>query len=133
MQQADREVGEREHDRAVEPTLEVVERLRHREREHEHRGHRAEHRDPTEPSSARTTLPEPGVADPAPPQQRQHEQAAHEPAHREVVGHQGRDLREREHEDEVEEELDRRDPGLLGDRLDARMLASLTVASSHGC
>ena len=40
---------------------------------------------------------------------------------REVFGHQRGDLRQREDEDEVEEQLDRRDPSLFGHRQQPRM------------
>jgi hypothetical protein len=52
---------------------------------------------------------EPGVADPAPPQHAEHEHPLREPLPRRRVGHQRRALGEREDEDEVEEQLERRD------------------------
>ncbi len=56
---------------------------------------------------------EPGVADPGPPQHAEHEQALGDALPGRVVGHQLRALREGEHEDEVEEQLERRDRLLL--------------------
>jgi hypothetical protein len=46
---------------------------------------------------------------------------------RQVRGHQRGDLCQREHEDEVEEQLDRRDPSLLGDRAQAGV-----ASDAHG-
>jgi hypothetical protein len=54
-----------------------------------------------------------GVSAPRPPQSGEHEHAAVEPLPRRVIRHQGRDLREREDEHEVEEKLER-DDAFLG-------------------
>jgi hypothetical protein len=51
---------------------------------------------------------QPGIGRPRPPERGQHERATADPGERRVVGEQYRDLREREHEDEIEEELARR-------------------------
>src|SRR6184192_1869511 len=55
---------------------------------------------------------EPYAACPRPPENRQHDQPATEPSPGCLLRHQGRHLREREDEHEVEEELERRDPML---------------------
>ena len=52
---------------------------------------------------------QPRVADPRPPQHAEHEQPLREPLPGRLVGHQRRALGQREHEDEVEEQLERRD------------------------
>src|SRR6185436_6085278 len=51
---------------------------------------------------------EPGVADPRPPQNSENQQAADEPVPVWIVRHQLRALGNRQHEHEVEEELERR-------------------------
>ena len=53
---------------------------------------------------------QPGIARPCPPQNRHNEQPATEPTPRRIIHQQGRHLRKREHEHEVEEELGRRHP-----------------------
>ena len=53
---------------------------------------------------------QPGIARPRPPQNRHNEQPATEPTPRRIIHQQGRHLRKREHEHEVEEELGRRHP-----------------------
>ena len=61
---------------------------------------------------------QPGIARPRPPQNRHNEQAATEPTPRRIIHQQGRHLRKREHEHEVEEELGRRYPAIrLGVKL----------------
>src|SRR5262249_10283349 len=64
---------------------------------------------------------QPGVRGPDPPERREDQQAAPEPAPRRILREHRRDLREREDEDEVEEQLERRDP-----------LLTLGVQFAHG-
>ena len=64
---------------------------------------------------------QPCVGRPRPPERGEHEYPAADPCERRVVGEQRRDLREREHEDEVEEELPRRDAVLVFDGRDAHL------------
>jgi hypothetical protein len=99
VQDAHREVGEGKHDGTAQAAVDVVEGLRNRERHHEHRCHGTEHRDAADAFVCLHDVPEPGVADPAPPEQGEHEQTAKHAADRDVVGHQRRDLRQREDED----------------------------------
>ena len=53
---------------------------------------------------------QPGVADPRPPEDAEHQQPLRQPLPGRVVDHQRRALGDREHEDEVEEKLQRRHP-----------------------
>ena len=104
----DEEGGAEEH--AV-----VVEHARHHERRDEHRDQRDEQRGADDAVLGVDGVRQPGVGRPRPPERGQHEHAAADPGERRVVGEQRRDLREREHEDEVEEELPRRDAVLVLD------------------
>ena len=70
------------------------------------------------PSSALHDAAEPRVAHPAPPQDGHDEHAAHDLAEaRSVLGHDRGDLGQREDEDQIEEQLQRRDRRPLPDRL----------------
>jgi hypothetical protein len=99
----------------------VVERLRHGDGKNERGGHRGEHRGSPEPLLRLDDVAEPRVADPRPPQQCEDQQPAHDHVGGQVARHQGRDLCEGEDEDEVEEQLDRRDASLLLDRQEPRV------------
>ena len=64
---------------------------------------------------------EPRVADPRPPQQGEHDHPLGHAGPGRVADHEPRHLGDREHEDEVEEELERRDTLLaLGPGADVR-------------
>ena len=121
VQQTQRQVGDRDDDRPGQATRAIFERFGYRHGQHEHRGHRAEHRHTAEAFIGAQHVPHPGETDPTPPEEAKHQQAAEQAVDREVVRHQGGDLREREDEHQVEEQLDRSDPCVLRDRLDARM------------
>jgi hypothetical protein len=89
------------------------ERARHAQRDHEEGGHRGEHRQPDRPLLWIDDAGQPRVADPRPPHHAEHEHALGNALPRRVVGHQRRALRQREDENEVEEQLQRGDAGLL--------------------
>ena len=82
---------------------------RHRQRDDEHRSHRGEHRQPDAALIDVHRAREPRVSDPGPPERREHEHPVQDPAPRRVVREQARDLRNREDQDQVEEELERGD------------------------
>ncbi len=88
----------------------VAEGFRHAERDQQQRRHRAE-----DDQAHRTLLGvdhagQPGVAGPGPPEHAEHQQALGQARPGRVVRHQRRALGYRQHEDEVEEELQRRYP-----------------------
>ena len=101
------QVGEREQQRVV------AERLRDGQRHEHHRRHRDEHHQPRPEVLAGDVVGQPRERRPAPPQRGEHEQPLADRGPREVVRHQARHARDREHEHEVEEQLERRD-ALLG-------------------
>ena len=122
MEQPQREVRDGEDDRSEQPAGQVDERLGHAERQHEHRAHRAEHGHAADALVRAQDVAHPREPHPAPPEQAEHQHPAHDPLPREVVGHQGGHLGEREDEDQIEEQLDRRDARVLRHRLDPRVL-----------
>ena len=84
-------------------------------------GHRAEDRQPHDALLGVDDAGQPRVADPRPPQHAEDQQPAGHALPGRVVGHQRRALRQREHEDEVEEQLERGDRLLVAqDRGQAR-------------
>ncbi len=91
----------------------LVKRLRDRESDDEHRTHRCEHRDPDRPLLGIQGVRQPGICRPRPPKRAEHEHPAEHAAPRRVVRKQAGDLRDREDEYEVEEELERCDPLLV--------------------
>ena len=97
-------VGSREHEGGV------AECLGHAQRHHEQARHGAEDRVANGALLGVDDAREPGVADPRPPQHGEHEDAACEALPGRGLRHERRALRQGEHEDEVEEELERRDP-----------------------
>ena len=103
---------EQQHDQVGDPEQHRVrtERARYGERDDEHRGHRAEHARAHRPLLRLERVGEPGVARPRPPDRREGEETAPESPPGEVVRHELGDLREGEHHDEIEEELQRGDP-----------------------
>ena len=82
----------------------------HAERDDQHRRHRPEHDQPHRALLGVDDAGQPGVADPGPPEHPEHQQSLGQPRPGRVVGHQRRALGDREDEDEVEEELQRRHP-----------------------
>ena len=107
MQQPHREVAE-------PPEQPVVgERARRRERHHEHRAHRREHHEPRQAELRVDRARQPGVPRPCPPDQREDQHPAAELREGRILREERRDLREREDEDDVEEQLERRDQRLV--------------------
>jgi hypothetical protein len=100
---ADDRVGDRELE------CQAAERARHRQRDEQHAGHRAEDHDPDRVLLGIDDARDPRVTDPRPPKEREHEEALEQAAPVRVVRHELRALRQRQDEDEVEEELERRD------------------------
>ena len=103
MQEPDAEVGEAEQHGVVS------EGARHRQPDAEHRRHRGEHRQPDAALVDVDRARQPCVSGPRPPERREHEHPVEHPVPGRVVREQARDLGDREHEDEVKEELERRD------------------------
>jgi hypothetical protein len=94
-----------------------VERLGDGERNDKHCSHGREHACAHNSFLGLERVRQPGVTRPRPPERGQDEQSAAEPVPRWVIGHEPGDLRDREDEDEIEEELERGDPLLtLGHR-----------------
>jgi hypothetical protein len=87
----------------------VVEGFRDRERRCQERPHRGEHEEALDPLLRGDVVRQPGIAAPGPPEQGEHEHALAEALPGRVVRHEQGDLGQREDEDEVEEELERRD------------------------
>ena len=103
MKEADEEVGEAEQHSVVS------ESARHRQGDAEHRRHRGKHRQSDAALVDVQRARQPCVTGPRPPDRRKDEHPVEHSAPSRVVREQARDLRDREHEDEVEEELERRD------------------------
>ncbi len=80
------------------------------------RRHRGEQRDPDPALLRIDDAGQPRIGRPRPPEQGEDEHALAEPLPGRVLRHQGRALRDREDEDQVEEELERQHPVLLAER-----------------
>ena len=118
MQHADDEVGDRE------PRGFVRECVRDGERHEEASEHRGEDEEARRDVLDVDRVGQPRVRRPRPPHEREDERGAREAGGARVLEDEGRDLGEREDEDEVEEELDVAGALLLlgGCRLDDRRL-----------
>ena len=79
----------------------------------QHHRHRREHDQPRQHQLGVDGAGQPAVARPGPPDERQQDQSAAQLGERRVLGEEPGDLRQREHEDEVEEQLERRDDRLV--------------------
>ncbi len=108
--------GADDHVAAGEDEPEVVERLGDAERDHEQRRHRREHRQPNRPLLGIDDAGQPGVGGPGPPEDAEDEQPLRDPLPGRLVRHQRRALGQRQHEDEVEEELERGHVGAVAKR-----------------
>ena len=97
-------VGEGEGER------QVAEGLRNAEGDDQQRRHRGEDHQPRRHLLRIDDAGQPGVSDPAPPKHTQHQQPLGHARPGRMVEHQRRALGDRENEDEVEEELQRRHP-----------------------
>ena len=106
---------------SAKASAEVAERLRHADRGDQHRRHRGEEDEPDRARLGVDHAGQPGVADPGPPEHAEHQQSLRQPRPGRVVRHQRGALGDREDEDEVEEELQRRHPlALAADGAQAR-------------
>jgi hypothetical protein len=105
----DRVAGD-EDQRSVEPTRLVVECLRDGKAGDEHRCRRDHEREPHHTGVAPRHVREPRVRAPGPPQQCEDDEPVEDRPRSGAVGHEPRDLCEREHVHEVEEQLERGDP-----------------------
>ena len=112
MAQAHHAVGDGEAEGAV------TERFRDTERDDEQTGHRDEHHEANPAFLGLDQAREPRVADPRPPDHREREQPPPDARPVRLGRHQRSALGEAEHEDEIEEELERLD-GLPVAQLDA--------------
>ena len=86
----------------------IAERVRDGERGDEHRPHRNQHRPPHRAHTGIDGVRQPGVGRPRPPEHAENQQTMSKPTPRRIVRQPRRDLRQREHEHEIEEELERR-------------------------
>ena len=102
--------GAEDADREGEGEAEVAEGLLDAERDDQHRRHRREDDQADRALLGVDDAGQPGVADPGPPEHAEDQQALRQSRPGLVVGHQRRALGDREDEDEVEEELQRRHP-----------------------
>jgi hypothetical protein len=87
----------------------AVERAGDGEGQDEVSGHAAEQDHPLAQLARRDRVGQPRVAAVHPPDEREHDHDLPEGLKRQVVGQHGGELRDREDEDEVEEQLERRD------------------------
>jgi hypothetical protein len=131
MQQPDEQI------RGAEEHGVVSERAGDGEGSAEHRAHCAENRQPDAAFVDVRRARQPGVGNPRPPERGEDEQSAQDSTPRRVVREQARDLRDREDEDQVEEELERGDLMLGVGRAvgvgHARIMPrSRCTAASHG-
>ena len=118
------------HDQEGDPENDAVtaERVGDGQRSDEHRRHRNQHRSPYRTDTGIDGVGQPGVGRPRPPERAEDQQAVPEPAPGRIVRQNRRDLREPEDEDEVEEELERRDALLA---LDVLLAHSRTLARTE--
>ena len=84
----------------------VTEGIRDREGDDDQTGHRAQHHDPNRALLRLDEARQPRIADPCPPEHRQHQHRSADPHPIRLGRHQRGALGEAEHEDEVEEELE---------------------------
>ena len=103
MKEPDEEVGDAEQHGVVS------EGARHRQADAEHRPHRGEHRQPDAALVDVQCARQPRVQGPCPPERREDEHPAEHSTPGRVVREQARDLGDREHEDQIEEQFERGD------------------------
>jgi hypothetical protein len=87
----------------------IAERRRDGKRRDEHGGHRHQQRRKHNALIGIDRIRQPGIGRPRPPERCEDQQPLPEPTPRRIVQQHPRDLRERQDEDEVEEELERSD------------------------
>ena len=125
-ERVEREVHDgHDQERHAEHDPVTAERVGDRQCGHEHRRHRNQHRSPHSAFTGIDGVGQPGVGRPRPPERAEDEETVPEPSPRRIIRQDGRDLREREDEDEVEEKLERSDPLLA---LDVLLAHSRTLA-----
>ena len=119
MERDDGQVAEAERDASV------LEHRGDRERHEQESGHAAEEQQPVPEDVERDGVRQPDVAVVDPPDDREQQDDLRETRPGRIVRQQPSELREREDEDEVEEELERGDPNspLVGRRLHAPTLS----------
>jgi hypothetical protein len=91
----------------------TAERARSCERHDQHRHHRAEHSEPDGAFLSVQGVRQPGVRRPSPPEGAQQKEAPEEAVPRGAVREEARHLRDCEDENEIEEQLQARDPVLV--------------------
>jgi hypothetical protein len=126
--------GAVEADREREGEGEVAEGLLDAERDDQHRRHRGEDDQADHPGLGVDDAGQPGVADPRPPEHAEDQEALHQARPGLVMRHQRRALGDREDEDEVEEELQRRHPlALAADGAEAMVRFGRALHGAHPC
>jgi len=107
----------------------AAERAWHTERGDEEGGHRREDHEADGTLLGVDDARQPGVPAPRPPEDRQREKALAEASPGRLAGHQGGALGQGEDEDEVEEQLERRDSSVVTHH---RLEASVAGGGGHG-
>jgi hypothetical protein len=97
-----------DQERDSEDDTVTAERVGDGERGDEHRRHSNQHRPPDRAHTGIDGVGQPGIGRPRPPKRGEDQQTMGEPAPGRVVPQHRRDLRETEHEDQIEEQLERR-------------------------
>ena len=105
--EADNGIGRRQDDGRVALVLEGI---RDADGDEEHAGHRHHHGDAQQPLVRLRLVAEPGVGAPAEPHDGERDQPLEHGLAADVVLHQRGHVGDRVHEDEVEEQLERRHP-----------------------
>ena len=100
------EVHDQERD--AEQDAVTPERVRDGERGDKHRRHRDKHCSPHSAHIGIDGVRQPGVGRPGPPEHPENQESVPKPTPRRIVRQHRCDLREREHEHEIEEKLERR-------------------------
>ena len=111
VQEHDREVGEPERESVA------LVRIGDRERADQEAAHAADQRDPVSQTIRRDRVRQPRVSVVHPPDEEEHHDDLHGCSRVAARDEHARQLRDREDEDEVEEELERRDAGTAIDEL----------------
>ena len=103
------------HDQKSNPEHNTVppERIGHGQRGHEHRSHRNQHRPPDRADIRVDRVRQPGEGRPGPPERSEDQEPVPEPTPCRIIRQQRCHLSEPEDEDEVEEQLERRNPLLV--------------------
>ena len=124
VQPADGGIGEPEEQRVV------PEGMRRGEGRYQEGAHHGEDEQPLLALVGGDVVGEPGVGAPRPPERGEHQHALPQALPGRVLSHQRRDLGQREHEDQVEEQLER-GHALLGHLLPGRAHRRTVPATAH--